>query len=317
MNFLKGFILVLFVLLTVVTVKIHPSVHQPMLIEDQDFVLTRISDNITPQNIPIAPVTNKEKAQEIIVEPEQQRNIERAIQEYNDYQEKPVTRYVDASSPKTSQKDVNVNIPKQQTQKNETIVNLPKDEQSQLDLLNHLLNTPIEQIEVEIEEQPVKNDKGQVENKPVINVNINDQPKPKQQEQKVEVTQPKSNSNPYMTEQEEIIAWNVWRSNINNQIMTDSKIDFAPLGTIFSFTFVVDKFGNVSNINVSCSNSQFMDVARNNVKPAIARLQNKPILNFPKGTKRASTVVKGMFAIGTTERYYSPSDFSDYERVVR
>lgn len=306
MNFLRSLVLVLFVLLTVVTVKIHPPIHQPMLIEDQDFVLTRISDTITTENIPIAPVINQEKSQEVVVEPEQQKNIERAIQEYNNYQ--PETRYVDVSSPKTTKKDVNVEVPKQPSNKNTTNVNIPKDEQSQLDLLNRLLNTPVDQIEVEIEEK---------DNKPVVNVQINEQPKPKPQEKKVETTPPKSNSNPYMTEQEEIIAWNVWRSNINNQIMTDSKIDFAPLGTIFSFTFVVDKFGNVSNINVSCSNPQFMDVARNDVKPAIQRLQNKPILNFPRGTKRTSTVVKGMFAIGTTERYYSPNDFSDYERVTR
>ena len=262
-------------------------------------MLTRISDTITPDNIPTAPVQTK--TQEVVVQPEQSRIVEQPIT-YNNYREQ--TKHIDA--PKTTKKDVVTQTP--QTDKKDVVVNIPQDEQSQLDLLNRLLNTPVEQIEVNIEEK---------DNKPVVNVQINEQPKPKQQEKKVEVTQPKSSSNPYMTEQEEIIAWNVWRSNINNQIMVDSKIDFAPLGTIFSFTFIVDKFGNVSNINVTCSNSQFMNVARDVVKPAIARLQNKPILNFPRGTKRTSTIVKGMFAIGTTERYYSPNDFSDYERVTR
>lgn len=313
MNFIRSAFIILLVLLTVITAKIKPPIHQPMLIEDQDFVLTRISDTITPQNIPTAPVVNQEKAQEIVVLPEQQEANNKAIEEYNNNQQ---TRYVDISSPENTKKNINVTTPKQQTNKVVGNVSLPKDEQSQLELLNRLLNTPVEQIEIDIQEQPVKNKEGKiVENKPVINVNIND--KPKQQEVKIETPQPKSSSNPYMTEQEEIIAWNVWRSNINNQIMVDSKIDFAPLGTIFSFTFVVDKFGNVSNINVSCSNPQFMDVARNDVKPAIQRLQNKPILNFPRGTKRTSTIVKGMFAIGTREKYYSPNDFSDYERVTR
>ena len=304
MNFIRSAFIILLVLLTVITAKIKPSIHQPMLIEDQDFVLTRISDTISPQNIPTAPVVNQEKAQEIIVQPEQQEVNEKVVQEFNKAEEQPITRYVETSSPKTSQKNVNVTTPTPKA----TNVNIPKDEQSQLDLLNRLLNTPVDQIEVET---------GEKDNKPVVNVQINDKPKPKPQEVKVETPQPKSSSNPYMTEQEEIIAWNVWRSNINNQIMVDSKIDFAPLGTIFSFTFVVDKFGNVSNINVTCSNPSFMDVARNSVKPAIANLQNKPILNFPRGTKRASTVVEGMFAIGTREKYYSPNDFSDYERVTR
>ena len=308
MNFIRSAFIILLVLLTVITAKIKPPIHQPMLIEDQDFVLTRISDDLNVQNIPVAPVVNREKAQEIIVQPEQQEVNERVIQEFNKTEEQPITRYVETSSPKTTQKNVNVTNPTPANNKIVNNISIPKDEKSQLELLDRLLNTPAEQIEVIVEEK---------DNKPVVNVHINDQPKPKPQEVKVETPKPKSNSNPYMTEQEEIIAWNVWRSNINNQIMADSKIDFAPLGTIFTFTFVVDKFGNVSNINVSCSNPQFMDVARNDVKPAIQRLQNKPILNFPRGTKRASTVVKGMFAIGTTEKYYSPNDFSDYERVTR
>jgi hypothetical protein len=316
MNFIRSAFIILLILLTVITAKIKPPVHQPMLIEDQDFVLTRISDTITPQNIPIAPVTNQEKVQETIVDIEQQKANELAIEEFNNYQEQPVTRYVD--TPKATSKNVDVNVKTPDNNKVVANVNIPKDEKSQLELLNKLLNTPVDQIEIDIQEQPVKNNEGKVvEHKPVVNVNINDKPKPKPQEVKVETPQPKSSSNPYMTEQEEIIAWNVWRSNINNQIMVDSKIDFAPLGTIFSFTFVVDKFGNVSNINVTCSNPSFMDVARNSVKPAIANLQNKPILNFPRGTKRASTVVEGMFAIGTREKYYSPNDFSDYERVTR
>ena len=118
-----------------------------------------------------------------------------------------------------------------------------------------------------------------------------------------------------MTEQEEIIAWNKWRSNLQNQIMKDSNIDYAPLGTMFSFNFVVDKFGNVSNIKVDCSNPNYMYVARDNVKGAISRLQNKPILNFPKGSQRKSTVVQGYFFMGLEDRYSTPNNFPDFERI--
>ena len=98
--------------------------------------------------------------------------------------------------------------------------------------------------------------------------------------------------------------------------MIDSNIAYAPLGTIFSFNFVVDKFGNVSNIKVTCSNPNYMYVARDNVKAAISRLQNQPILNFPKGTQRESTVVKGYILMGLEDRYSTPNNYTDYERVT-
>ena len=134
---------------------------------------------------------------------------------------------------------------------------------------------------------------------------------------KIHQPEPKTtNDNPYMTEQEEIIAWNRWRSNLQNQIMRDSRIDYAPLGTLFTFTFVVDKFGNISNIKIMCSNPNYMDIARSRVKPAIANLQRKPILKFPKGSRRTSTIFIGGFTIGTHEIYASPENYSDYERIT-
>ena len=158
-----------------------------------------------------------------------------------------------------------------------------------------------------------------IEEKP-IELPKQTQPKAAEQtkvQEKVVQVQPKSSSNPYMTEEEEIIAWNVWRSNIHNQIMKDSDIGSAFVGTIFSFSFIVDKFGNVSNIKVEAFPPLFMDIARDGVKPAIAKLQGKPILNFPRGTKRTSTVVEGKFAVGTVNRFSTPGEYSDYERVVR
>ena len=313
MNFLRSAFIVLLVLLTVITAKIKPSIHQPMLIEDQDFVLTRISDTIPTQILTVAPTVNQEK--EIIVQPEQV--TQQTAEQFNDYQEQPITRYVDTSSPKTTQKNVNVTTPTNQTTQNNIVANLPKDEKSQLELLDKLLNTPIEQIEVNIQEQPVKTDSGKVENKPVINVQVNEQPKPKPQEVKVETPQPKSSSNPYMTEEEEIIAWNKWRANVTNQLMKDSYVGSAFIGTTFHFTFVVDKFGNVSNIRVEANPNVYMDLARDGLKPAIANLQRKPILNFPQGTKRTTVIVDDSFQISTSNIYATPNLYSDYERVKR
>ncbi len=280
MNFLKVLVIISFIVLTIITLKLHPDMHQPMIIEDADFKLTRISDTLSTKNIPVSSSAQKPKTTEKIVETPApdlktiQKEIETA---------KPVSQ--------TETKYINTSKPKQQQTEKRIKTETPPEDTSQIELLEQIL----EQVEKETTEPETQTQPRTQRQKPAANPNF---------------------KNPYMTEQEEIIAWNKWRSNLQNQIMRDSQIDYAPLGTLFLFTFVVDKYGNISNIKVECSNPNYMDIARNNVKPAIANLQKKPILNFPKGTQRTSTVVTGLFLIGTQERYSTPNDFSDYERVT-
>lgn len=283
MNFLKVLVIISFVVLTIITLKLHPDMHQPMIIEDADFKLTRISDTLTTKNIPVNSTVQTPKTTEKIVEtpaPDLQ-TIQKELEVQTSQPAQNQTKYVDSRNTKP-----------QKTERKIT-TSSPEPEISQIELLEKIL----EQVEQETLQPP------QTE---------------QQNTTQPQTQKPKNTNfkNPYMTEQEEIIAWNKWRSNLQNQIMRDSNIDYAPLGTLFTFTFVVDKFGNISNIKVECSNPNYMDVARNNVKPAIANLQKKPILNFPRGTQRTSTVVTGLFLIGTQERYSTPNDFSDYERVT-
>lgn len=265
MDFLKVLVVISFIIVTIFTIKFHPEMHHPMIIEDADFKLTRISDTLSSKNIPVT--------QPAKTSPVQQKEIKVQSQPTQSQ-----TEYIKTEEVKPIKSEKRI--------KPETT---PEDT-SQLELLQQIINEAEKEIELQLPEQTQTVQKSNKQN---------------------------SNfKNPYMTEQEEIIAWNKWRSNIQNQIMRDSNIDYAPLGTMFLFTFVVDKYGNVSNIKVECSNPAFLDVARNNVKPAIAKLQKKPILNFPRGTQRTSTVVTGLFLIGTQERYSTPNDFSDYERVT-
>ncbi len=135
-------------------------------------------------------------------------------------------------------------------------------------------------------------------------------------EVKTSKPQSKSNNN-YMSEEEEIIAWNKWRSDILNKVMVSSNIEYAPLGTIFAYSFKVDKFKNVSNIQVQSLQPDQNSLAQKNIKPAIQKLNRNSILEFPKGTERASTVAEGVFVIGTQSRFSTPNDFADYERVMR
>jgi len=131
-----------------------------------------------------------------------------------------------------------------------------------------------------------------------------------------QVSKPVEKQKHVLTEQEEIIAWNIWRSNLQNQVMKDSKIR-APLGTVFKFSFTVDKYGNMSNIKVWSTSSMYTGLAVHVIKPVLSGYQHKPILNFPIGTKRVITNVTGGFVISTRTQYSSPSDYSDYEKVKR
>lgn len=137
--------------------------------------------------------------------------------------------------------------------------------------------------------------------------------------EKKEVNKSTESSKPVvrqLTEQEEIIAWNKWRSDLQNQVMKDTKIN-APLGTTFKFSFTVDKFGNLSNIKVWSTTPLYSETAVRVIKPVLVSYQGKPILNFPQGTKRIITNVTGGFTMATTTGYSKPSDYSDYERVKK
>lgn len=142
------------------------------------------------------------------------------------------------------------------------------------------------------------------------------QQEPKQPAKVVQDVKPQENKPHQLTEQEEIIAWNRWRSNLQNQVMKDAPMR-APLGTVFKFSFTVDKYGNMSNIKVWSENPNYTDLAVRVIKPVLTGYAHKPILNFPEGTKRVITNVTGGYVISTRTKYSSPSDYSDYEKVKR
>lgn len=188
---------------------------------------------------------------------------------------------------------------------------------------------------VQVVQSKVKQNKG---NKVEIKTEKEIQLKPKNEQNKIKevVTQePEKNEKPQviesnshekveppvfeqkeLSEEEEIIAWNKWRSDLQNQIMRDTKIS-APIGVTFKFSFTVDKFGNMSNIKVWSETAGYSDMAINAIKPVLVSYQRQPILNFPQGTKRVITNVAGGFVMSATTGYSSPSDYSDYERIKR
>ena len=183
---------------------------------------------------------------------------------------------------------------------------------------------PIKTVQTKISQNKVKSPSKKVEAKPLENLKQTKEPivenKPVVKTppvievepiQKQETTQQK-----VLTEQEEIIVWNKWRSDLQNQVMRDTKIG-APMGTGFKFSFTVDKFGNMSNVKVWSTNDVYTNLAVRVIKPVLMSYQRQPILNFPQGTKRVITNVTGGFYISTTTEYSTPSDYSDYEKVRR
>jgi len=169
-------------------------------------------------------------------------------------------------------------------------------------------NTTTKKVETKTVVAPKQTKEAVVENKPVVQ-------KPSAVEINPVEEKPKSTQK-VLTEQEEIIVWNKWRSDLQNQVMRDTKIG-APMGTGFKFSFTVDKFGNMSNVKVWSTNDVYTDLAVRVIKPVLLSYQRKPILNFPEGTKRVVTNVTGGFYISNTTEYSTPSDYSDYEKVRR
>ncbi len=113
---------------------------------------------------------------------------------------------------------------------------------------------------------------------------------------------------------EEIVAWNVWRSNLQNRIMDESGIE-APVGTLVLFSFDVSNTGHITNLRYSCSNKEYSRDARADMVRILRKLEGNPILKFPPNTKRTGVKFKGGFLLDYTTQYSTPEDYSDYERI--
>jgi len=120
-----------------------------------------------------------------------------------------------------------------------------------------------------------------------------------------------------LTAQEEEIAWNRWRSNLQNQIMKDSRLPIVPNGTVFKFSFTVDKYGKVTNVKTWSTNAAYTPYAIQYIAPAIRSYQGRSILNFPQGSNRVITDVTGGWKISSTSKYSTPQDYNDIEKVTR
>ena len=277
-----------FLIATVFVCVFRPKTHKPIAFEDRNFKLELISDEIA------APKTSD-------------LNL---VQNSVEIKSQPV----DINLP-----SVNVKIPEIKTNtntnsKNSTAKNTTKSQQNQPKTqIVSKKNSPITQLnktEVKkVESKPVQKS----ESKVVNNTEKSKVVSPVEKISEKSVTKPAVK---VLTEEEEIIAWNKWRSDLQNKLMRDSKIA-APIGTSFEFSFTVDKFGTISNLKTWSSNPSYTPLAVRVIKPLLLSYQKTAILNFPTGSKRVITNVNGGFTMARSSRYSSPSDYNDYERVTK
>lgn len=278
------FISIIFIILLSITITIgmlKPGLNKPVRFSMTDFKIqnTQIADNKT-QNIKIETKENTQRRETTI--------------KLNATNSSAANKTIKIDD-KTKTKTVDVIIQNQQLKKQDKIIQPQnsqniKEKEIKITLPNSITNTinpPVKeqpkQIAKQTEEPVIKIEKNEIQNKP-------------------------------LTEQEEIIVWNKWRSNLQNQIMYDTKIA-APIGTKFKFSFTVDRAGRISNLMVWCDTPAYNTIAVNQLKPLILSYQGKSILNFPPRTKRIFTNVTGGFAISTASKYSTPDDYSDIEKV--
>lgn len=194
---------------------------------------------------------------------------------------------------------------------------------------------PVKTVQKKVEVQPSKTQtKQDVQvQKPVQTVKKQDvvtKPEPQTTTQKVELPksvqkivtgQTEKPVQKVITEeqkaQEELILWNKWRSNLQNQIMRDARLPIVPEGVVFRFSFDVDKYGKVSNVHTWSTNPQYTAYAIQYIAPVIRGYQGHSILNFPTGSNRASTTVEGGWKISKTAKFSTPENYNDTEKVIK
>ena len=216
----------------------------------------------------------------------------------------PVMEKSVESSVVTKKTEQNI-IPVQKTQNKETI----KNEKTKI-------SNPVTQNKISKSETVSNKSQKQTQNQQKQTESASIQQKVRTEEPIVQKTQTKEIKQPKILNQaEEEIAWNVWRSNLQNKIMQDTKLPIIPNGIVFRFSFSVDRYGKISNLQTWSDTPMYNPYAIQYLAPAIRNLQGRSILNFPEGSTRMTTNVKGGWKISANERYSTPQDYNDIEKI--
>lgn len=304
MNKLIISLIVIFILLTTAILVVKPSLHKPLTFAPQNTIVESIPQKASDTDVEtqIVHVQQTQEEQGIQLAPQQDKLTQQNVKVSQIPQQIVEQKSIFQNFPsQVVNKNIKTKAVKSQTQvQQRPKYELPKSIQ---DIVNgkHPQNQEVEKI-VQSPKPPVQQTTHQ---KPTTQPQQQIQQKPKPQQVQ---------NNAPLTEAEEVIVWNKWRSDLQNKVMRDSRIA-APRGTVFRFSFTVNKFGQMSNLKIWSDTPGYTNYAIQALKPLLLSYQGKPILNFPARTKRITTNVEGAFAISNQDRYTTPNDYSDIERV--
>ena len=201
-----------------------------------------------------------------------------------------------------------------------TVQNRFVDKKTVVSTSNTIVNTP-----AKIKETPLKADtsstvKPQVNNQNVRNnqpeaKNTADKPVPKTSVKPDKTSVPQQVQAAPQTKQQELILWNKWRSDLQNRIMRDVKLPIVKQGTIFKFSFDVDKNGKITNVSTWSTDPVYTPYAIQYIAPVIRSYQGRDFMSFPSGSNRVTTTVSGAWKISDKTTYSTPEDYKDIEKI--
>lgn len=295
MKRLRGFVIFLYIFLTVLVMIIHPVMHKPVALENVNFKIkdqlmnpqTRIVSDyqVKVKFVRLKKTVAKAPDKTIHIKPDDDRHLSLDLKTDSIYKETELQLQDNVS---TTQTDLELDVSGSKNQYSEQNIGLT--DQEMLYREEHLnRDNQIPRSDMELDTQIPKADVVLKDSDEVGNWQ-------------------------FRGSKEEIIAWNVWRSNLQNRIMDESAIE-APVGTLILFSFDVSENGLISNLKYTCTNKQYAKSARADMVSVLGRLERDEILNFPADTKRKNVRFKGGFLLDYTTQYSKPSDYSDYERV--
>lgn len=295
-------IILLTILATICISVTKPQMHKPVLVYDSDYkIVQEEPEALKNEPIQEAPIIKEERVIEV---PKIEKTEQKSAVAYKPpvvKVEKQITKQV--ATPKT-EKFVQKSKPTVTTEKTQEVVKAQS-------------KPVVKEIQQTVKHEEPKVVKQQTVTQPVKTVEQKPVQKPQQQTQTVHLPAVQPTKTAAQIAREEEIAWNKWRSRLQNQIMADVRMPNIPYGTIFKFSFTVDKYGKITNVQTWSTTPNYTPHAIQYIAPVIRSYQGRSILNFPAGSNRVTTEVVGAWKISNSSKYSTPQDYNDTERVIR